>query len=114
MPIINPYSLPADNSPEPQGGNTGSLLEITSTNTAFQLLAANPSRKGYYLKNTSPNTTLFVMLSADGDPVRASIQLVPNAVYEDLEGAYTGVVRGYMDGGVAGQKVLVNELTYSA
>jgi hypothetical protein len=90
------------------------MTEVFSTTEAFEVLAANPARKGFYVKNNSEDKFMYVILAATGDPNKSTIQLTPGSVYEDLEGAYTGVVRGWMEDNTAGQVVLVNELTYSA
>ena len=73
-----PVSTPAS--------TTSTIATIPSSIVEVLLLAANPNRTGFSIRNTSTMDTLYVKASAAGpaaSPVFHTVALVPGAYYED-------------------------------
>lgn len=114
MTIYNPIEFPAPAQPGADSANASTMYEVLSTDTYFELLAPNANRKGFIVKNESADKFLFLILSADGDAIKTPVVLQAGGVYEDTDGFYTGVVRGFMEANTVGQKILATEFYRAA
>lgn len=83
-----PVTLATDEAPLPivpvRCTNT-SVTAIAATIVPVELLAANPSRLGFTIVNTSTTDTLFVLVSPVGvvSPSFYSVPIAPQSYYED-------------------------------
>lgn len=70
----------------PPASTTSALTSVPSSIIPVLLLAANPARTGFSIRNSSIMDTLYVKASAAGpavSPIFHTVALVPGAYYED-------------------------------
>lgn len=74
--------------------NTATLTSVASSASSVQLLAANASRRGASIQNTSTSILYVLLGTASATATTAhSVQMAANTYYEIPYG-YTGAVQG--------------------
>lgn len=90
----------------------GVVTQVPASNVSGLILAANPARVGFAVRNTSQYATLYLLQSSGGGVASSTnhtVALVPCAYYEDPY-RYVGDVIGVWDGVVQpGELALVTE-----
>lgn len=91
---------------------TGAITSIPASMVSVTLLAANASRVGFSVRNTSMNSCLYILANSSGGPASStnhSVALIPGAYYEDPY-RYVDEVFGVWDAGIMlGELALVTE-----
>lgn len=95
----------------PLTATTGAVTSVPAAIVATPLLAANPARLGFSIRNTSTADTLYVLAANAGavSPALHTVALVPGAYYEDPY-HYVGPVTGVWAPAATGT-ALVDEYT---
>src|SRR5690349_10063738 len=75
---------------------TGALSAVPGSLASVELLAANPDRAGFSIRNTSETATLYVLANTAGgnaSPTNHTVAIAAGGYYEDPYN-YVGVVAG--------------------
>lgn len=112
--LINPFNLEVPPITLPPKANNSVMYQRSSTDTYFELLAANPARLGCMIKNESATKFMFLILSPNGDAISTPLILQPGGVWVDEAGFYTGIIRGFMEQNTPDQRILATEFFYAA
>lgn len=92
---------------------TGTLTSVEGSIAEVSLLAANPARAGFSIKNLAATGTLYVLANTAGGAVSSTfhtVAITPGAYYEDPYN-YVGEVFGIWGATTPGDAALVNEYT---